>query len=161
MFGLHWAQKTKPCFVTLRIFFSFLFPPSSFLLPPSSFVVPPSSFLLPPSSFLFPCSSFLFPTAGHLVFWKSWLAVDLKKVLSVKCFLFVLGWTSYWNNSVEFFGNFFLFIDMQIWGWTIFSIMFILIISIPLFLQLVIQPLHVCLEVLVCCSTSKKNQFNK
>lgn len=73
-------------------------------------------------------------------------------------FLFVLGWTSYWNNSVEFFGNFFLFIDMQIWGWTIFSIMFILIISIPLFLQLVIQPLHVCLEVLVCCSTSKKNQ---
>ena len=55
-------------------------------------------------------------------------------------FLFVLGWTSFWNNSVEFFVNFFLFIDMQIWGWTIFSIMFILIISIPLFLQLVIQP---------------------
>ena len=48
-FGLRWAQKTKPCFVTLRTFFSFLF------------LFPLSSFLLPPSSFLFPlsyCQSF-------------------------------------------------------------------------------------------------------
>ena len=38
-------------FVTIRTFFSFLFPLSSFLFPLSSFLFPPSSFLLP---FLFP-----------------------------------------------------------------------------------------------------------
>ena len=94
VFGFRWAQKTKPCFVTLGTFFSFLFPLSSFLLPLSSFLFPLSSFffnfLLAPSSFLIPLSSFLFPTAGHLVFWKSWPAVDLEKVLSItKCHAFI------------------------------------------------------------------------
>ena len=56
-----------------------LFSASSFLVPLSSL----SAFLFPLSSFLFPLSSFLFPPAGHLVFWKSWPSVDLKKVLSV------------------------------------------------------------------------------
>ena len=60
VFGFRWAQKTKPCFVTLGTFFSFLFPLSSFLLPLSLFLFPLSSFLLPLSSFLFPLSSFFF-----------------------------------------------------------------------------------------------------
>ena len=94
VFGFRWAQKTKPCFVTLGTFFSFLFPLSSFLLPLSSFLFPCSSFLFPLSSLisslLLPLSLFLFPTAGHLVFWKSWLPVDLEKVLSVrKCHAFI------------------------------------------------------------------------
>ena len=32
-FGLRWAQKMKPCFVTLRTFLSFVFPLSSFSFP--------------------------------------------------------------------------------------------------------------------------------
>ena len=36
-FGLRWAQKTKPCFMTLKTFLSFLFPLSSFLFPLSPF----------------------------------------------------------------------------------------------------------------------------
>ena len=39
-FGLRWAQKTKPCFMTLKTFLSFLFPLSSFLFPLSSFSFP-------------------------------------------------------------------------------------------------------------------------
>ena len=54
-FGLSSAQKTKPHFVTLRTFSSFLFPLSSFLFPLSSF-----RFIL--SSFLFPLSLSHFPT---------------------------------------------------------------------------------------------------
>ena len=38
-------QKTKPCFVTLRTFLSFLFPLSSFRFPFSSFRFPFSSFI--------------------------------------------------------------------------------------------------------------------
>ena len=49
-FGLRWAQKTKPYFVTLGTFFSFLFPLSSFLFPLSSFLFPLSPFLFPRSS---------------------------------------------------------------------------------------------------------------
>ena len=64
VFGFRWAQKTKPCFVTLGTFFSFLFPLLSFLLPLSSFLFPCSSFLFLPSSFLFPRSSFLFPLSS-------------------------------------------------------------------------------------------------
>ena len=77
----------------------FPFPLSPFLFPLSSFLFPLSPFLFPLSSFLFPLSSFPFPdlsqcylgkieatllagwTTGHLVFWQSWPAVDLKKVL--------------------------------------------------------------------------------
>ena len=54
--GLRWVHKTKPCFVTLTTFLSFLFPLSSFLFPLSSFLFPFSSFLFPLSSFLFPLS---------------------------------------------------------------------------------------------------------
>ena len=39
-FGLRWAQKMKPCFVTLRTFLSFVFPLSSFRFPLSSFSFP-------------------------------------------------------------------------------------------------------------------------
>ena len=84
--GLRWPHKTKPCFVTLTTFLSFLFPLSSFLFPFSPFLFPLSSFLFPLSFFPFPLSSFPFPdlsqcylgkieatllagwTAGHLVF---------------------------------------------------------------------------------------------
>ena len=55
-----------------------------------------SSFLFPPSSFLLPLSSFLFPTASHLVFWKSWPAVDLKKFVTVAKHGFV-----FWALSVN------------------------------------------------------------
>ena len=37
---LRCAQKTKPCFVTLNTFFSFLFPLSSFRFPLSAFLFP-------------------------------------------------------------------------------------------------------------------------
>ena len=43
-FGLRWAQRTKPCFVTLKTFFSLLFHLSSFLFPLSSFLFPLSHF---------------------------------------------------------------------------------------------------------------------
>ena len=46
-FGLRWAQKMKPCFVTLRTFLSFVFPLSSFLFPLSFFLFPLSSFSFP------------------------------------------------------------------------------------------------------------------
>ena len=58
------CSENEPCFVTLRTFFSFLFPLSSFLFPLSSFLFPLSSFLFPLSSFLFPLSSFLFPLSS-------------------------------------------------------------------------------------------------
>ena len=38
------GSETKPCFVTLKTFFSFLFPLSSFLFPLSSFLFPLSHF---------------------------------------------------------------------------------------------------------------------
>ena len=85
-----------------------LFSASSFLFPLSSF----SAFLFPLSSFLFPLSSFLFPlsafpteatllaghTVGHLVFWQSWPAVDLKKVESVTKYGFVF-WAQRERNA--------------------------------------------------------------
>ena len=68
-FGLRWAQRTKPCFVTLNFFqlalSSFLFPLSSFLFPLSAFLFPLSSFRFPLSSFLFPFSHF--PPLKHLL----------------------------------------------------------------------------------------------
>ena len=64
-FGLRWAQRTKPCFVTLKTFFSLLFHLSSFRFPLSSFLFPLSTFLFPLSSFLFPLSHF--PPLTHLV----------------------------------------------------------------------------------------------
>ena len=87
----------------LSSFSSFLCRFSSFLFPLSSFLFPLSSFLFPLSSFLFPLSAFRFPlsafpteatllagqTVGHLVFWQSWPAVDLKKVVSVTKYGFV------------------------------------------------------------------------
>ena len=62
--GLRWPHKTKPCFVTLTTFLSFLFPLSSFLFPLSSFLFPFSPFLFPLSSFLFPLSFFPFPLSS-------------------------------------------------------------------------------------------------
>ena len=64
--GLRWPHKTKPCFVTLTTFLSFLFPLSSFLFPFSPFLFPLSFFPFPFSPFLFPLSSFLFPFSPFL-----------------------------------------------------------------------------------------------
>ena len=60
-FGLRWAQRTKPFFVTLKTFFSLLFHLSSFRFPLSSFLFPLSAFHFPLSAFLFPLSPFPFP----------------------------------------------------------------------------------------------------
>ena len=84
-FSLRWAQKTKPCFVTLRTFLSFLFPLSSFLFPLSSFLFPLSPF--PTYLGKIEASLLTGQTAGHLVFWRP--AVDLNifwdlKVLSLE-----------------------------------------------------------------------------
>ena len=73
-FGLHWAQRTKPCFVTLKTFFSLLFHLSSFRFPLSSFLFPLSSFRFPLSSFRFPLSSFPFPISRH---WHIWLRAEI------------------------------------------------------------------------------------
>ena len=89
VFGLHWAQKTKPCFVTLRIFFSFLFPPSSFLFRRSSFLFPPSSFLFPLSSFRFPLSFFLFPLSSFLFPLSSFLLPPSYFLFPLSSFLFL------------------------------------------------------------------------
>ena len=63
-FTLCSARKTKPCFVTLRTFFSFLFPLSPF----------------PTHLGKIEATLLAGYNAGHLLFWQSWPAVDLKKV---------------------------------------------------------------------------------
>ena len=89
VFGFRWAQKMKPCFVTLGTFFSFLFPLSSFVFPPSSFLLPLSLFLFPLSSFLLPLSSFLFPLSSFVF---NFLLAPSSFLIPLSSFLFPLSY---------------------------------------------------------------------
>ena len=111
-FGLHWAQKTKPCFVTLRTFFSstagqgventkwvaVIFSAHFAWLFLNRHMMVWFSWIISI------CEIYgEYRTAGHLVFWKPWKAVELKKVVSVKPWFCLLSpaWTKRYSWDLQ------------------------------------------------------------